>query len=872
MKKRLNPLFILWALFISSTNTATTVSSEDQVHQVYVSYYGRPGDAAGVDYWAGELDKSGGDLTAIIRAFGTSPEYDERFGSLSTEALINNLYQQMFSRDAESAGLAWWTQQIESGATTLQQAAIDIAAGAQNEDYSTLKNRTAVAKRITNTINTLGLRYQSTEIDRVKSFLQTVGHSDTVEQVSLQALLISLGASSDAYQGRTLSLAADASVTVPDGALLATASLSITQTYTPLLAEGLDAVGKAYSISANDMLEKPAIIELPVPSGESTTDLAILRIEDSGNITILQTDVVGSTLQAQTSGFSTFVVTHLKGLFSSTQARISGPDTIPVNTPVAYRETSFYDKVGLQFSWSRYYDGTTNGDSALNEGDDRSVYDSHSAVLMASQSGTMNLVVEVSIPGTTVKSRGYKRITVTDELLYGSELALSVAGPGTVLESASATFNANVINTGEVPISSWEVRTESRVVAACESACGTLFSASMDAAVLGEPGTKSLQFTATSSDGATGTASILLEVLSDEPRITGLSEVYRSNQSLTFDNPSTRIKLDAEVAGGQPDYYFTWTVSPNPENISSSVPLSLGPHKTPFFEDEITLELTEPGAYEISVSPSLDGSNPGKYSLALMGEKLSFDLSALSPTLEVNQDLDFEMAVQGGVLVYQGKKYDYTAIINWGDSNQQETIPIVASSAWNITRHPLSHQYSQPGEYTIYYMVLPEWAVSYSSLAAVLGVKKSETIVITEAASGDGDNDTGPAGQFNKASADHCPATLETASGTFQFNGFEDRYLYEEGGDHFAECSYSMTGTNTQGVLYVSAYQSTGYCGQGDGDYTKASVLNLTTYYSNTRAVSVEWKGRNGYIAVSEAQLITALRGFVSGNAGTPCP
>ena len=59
--------------FISSTNTATTVSSEDQVHQVYVSYYGRPGDAAGVDYWAGELDKSGGDLTAIIRAFGTSP-------------------------------------------------------------------------------------------------------------------------------------------------------------------------------------------------------------------------------------------------------------------------------------------------------------------------------------------------------------------------------------------------------------------------------------------------------------------------------------------------------------------------------------------------------------------------------------------------------------------------------------------------------------------------------------------------------------------------------------------------------------------------------------------------------------------------------
>ena len=71
-----------------------------------------------------------------------------------------------------------------------------------------------------------------------------------------------------------------------------------------------------------------------------------------------------------------------------------------------------------------------------------------------------------------------------------------------------------------------------------------------------------------------------------------------------------------------------------------------------------------------------------------MGEKLSFDLSALSPTLEVNQDLDFEMAVQGGVLVYQGKKYDYTAIINWGRQQPAGNHPIVASSAWNITRHP----------------------------------------------------------------------------------------------------------------------------------------------------------------------------------------
>ncbi len=79
-----------------------------QVQQMYVAYYGRPGDPAGVEYWAGRLAAVGGNWIAdLVNAFGNSAEYTERFGELSNEALIDNLYQQLFNRTAEPVGRAF---------------------------------------------------------------------------------------------------------------------------------------------------------------------------------------------------------------------------------------------------------------------------------------------------------------------------------------------------------------------------------------------------------------------------------------------------------------------------------------------------------------------------------------------------------------------------------------------------------------------------------------------------------------------------------------------------------------------------------------------------------------------------------------------
>ena len=57
---------------------AASEESKQEIQQMYVAYYGRAGDPAGIEFWAEALDVAkvnGGDISTIIDAFGTSAEF-----------------------------------------------------------------------------------------------------------------------------------------------------------------------------------------------------------------------------------------------------------------------------------------------------------------------------------------------------------------------------------------------------------------------------------------------------------------------------------------------------------------------------------------------------------------------------------------------------------------------------------------------------------------------------------------------------------------------------------------------------------------------------------------------------------------------------
>ncbi len=94
-------------------------ASNTWVQKVYAAYYGRPTDPDGLDYWACRMDDEGGSFASIIQAFGVSEENEQRFGGLPSDQLITNIYRNLFNRDPDPAGFAWYRVCCESGEMNL---------------------------------------------------------------------------------------------------------------------------------------------------------------------------------------------------------------------------------------------------------------------------------------------------------------------------------------------------------------------------------------------------------------------------------------------------------------------------------------------------------------------------------------------------------------------------------------------------------------------------------------------------------------------------------------------------------------------------------------------------------------------------------
>lgn len=173
---RTGTLTIAGKTFTVSQSGTSSSQYLDPVQKVYIAYYGRPADPGGQDYWAGKLADVGGDLSAIIMAFGTSDEFTRRYGGLANEQLIQAIYLQMFSREPDEGGKAFYLDKLNTGAMTLQSITLDVLNGAQNDDLTTVNNKLEVANYFTEEVRA-GCNYDSEQ--RGIDFLSGITSSST---------------------------------------------------------------------------------------------------------------------------------------------------------------------------------------------------------------------------------------------------------------------------------------------------------------------------------------------------------------------------------------------------------------------------------------------------------------------------------------------------------------------------------------------------------------------------------------------------------------------------------------------------------------------------------------------------------------------
>lgn len=111
-----------------STNYHSTV------HSFYLAFFGRPADPAGLKFWSEHLGSVNGDLGVIAASFANSEEAKTRFGDDTPAERIVQIYEQLFNRGPEPAGLVFWTNAVAQGHVSLAEVAISILEGAQGTD------------------------------------------------------------------------------------------------------------------------------------------------------------------------------------------------------------------------------------------------------------------------------------------------------------------------------------------------------------------------------------------------------------------------------------------------------------------------------------------------------------------------------------------------------------------------------------------------------------------------------------------------------------------------------------------------------------------------------------------------------------------
>lgn len=103
------------AEFVAATGTTAPQSDADaEVYRLYVAFFLRTPDAAGLDYWVG-VRNTGTPMQSIAAAFTASQEFQTAYGSLANAEFVELVYHNVLARQPDTAGTDYWLSLLGAG-------------------------------------------------------------------------------------------------------------------------------------------------------------------------------------------------------------------------------------------------------------------------------------------------------------------------------------------------------------------------------------------------------------------------------------------------------------------------------------------------------------------------------------------------------------------------------------------------------------------------------------------------------------------------------------------------------------------------------------------------------------------------------------
>ncbi|MHB8762685.1 MAG: DUF4214 domain-containing protein, partial [Coriobacteriia bacterium] len=182
--------------------------------------------------------------------FSGSAEYAALYAGQSNEQIINNLYLNLFGRNAEPAGLVHWAGQLAAGTQTFASIALQLTFSAQDTDATAIANKLAASTAFTTALDTTA---------------EIVGYSGTGAAASARSWLATVS---------------------HDAATLTTALAGVDAAVTAAVAGGAAATGQAFMLTAG-------IDTMPGLVGSAgTTGTAANDVINSTNTTLTALDSI----------------------------------------------------------------------------------------------------------------------------------------------------------------------------------------------------------------------------------------------------------------------------------------------------------------------------------------------------------------------------------------------------------------------------------------------------------------------------------------------------------------------------------------------------------------------------------------------------
>lgn len=153
-----------------------------EVTKLYVATFNRAPDAAGINYWT----NSGMSIENIAQSFFDQPETKALYDTLTSNTdFVNAIYNNLFNRNAEQAGLEYWVSQLDAGNVSRNTAILAFINGAEaNTSAQGILDSTILTHK-----QTVGLSFVQHGLEDVNLARSVIEGIDASESSVEQALL-----------------------------------------------------------------------------------------------------------------------------------------------------------------------------------------------------------------------------------------------------------------------------------------------------------------------------------------------------------------------------------------------------------------------------------------------------------------------------------------------------------------------------------------------------------------------------------------------------------------------------------------------------------------------------------------------------------